>query len=160
MQIVNIKILIAIAKVKEYSNSCQEGERKVFPTGSQGGNDMSKRDEVRAARMRAAEDMAARKGKGEVTPESVKEAARLLQRCLRFSLAYQRHCEGETINNHNKDWFIHEDELLEKRWERLDKELREYRMFLYCCGYYCVNVYEYDYERHLITSNGYLHFFD
>lgn len=118
----------------------------------------TKRNAVLNARARAAREFAALKG--EATPEAVKEAARLLQRCVRFALAYQRHCENETEYNHNKTWYVHEGELLDARWCKLDKELEAYGAILHCGGYFCVNVYTYDAERHGITSNGFLHFFD
>ena len=119
---------------------------------------MTKRESIRNARARAAREFAALKG--EVTPESVAEAASLLRRCIRFSLAYQRHNESETEFNHNKSWFVHEGELLDKRWDRLNGELAEYGAMLFCAGYFCVNVYTVDPVRHVLTSNGYLHFFE
>lgn len=119
---------------------------------------MTKRESIRNARARAAREFAALKG--EATPEAIAEAASLLQRCVRLSLAYQRHNEAETSFNFNKPWFVHEGELLEKRWCKLNRELAEYGAMLYCAGYFCVNVYTVDHVRHTLTSNGYLHFYE
>lgn len=118
---------------------------------------MNKRDKVRNARARAAEELAARKG--EVTPEAIEEAAWILQKCIRLALAYQRHKENESERTFKQSWFIHEEELLEARWHRLNNELRPYGAALYCAGYLCVDVYGFDFERHVINSNGFLHFF-
>ena len=114
---------------------------------------------VRYWRRCAAWDMAARKGEP-VTVDAYESAYDLLNRCIRWALAQQRHDESETSYNHDKYWYVHEGELLYARMEQLQNEVEEYGCTIACCGYFCQNVYPYDFEHHVITGNGLLYFFD
>lgn len=122
---------------------------------------LTKREEVRYHRRRAAWTLASKLG--DVTDSEYDKAYGLLNRCTRWAIAQQRHDKGETAYNWNKPWYVHEGELLLKRMERLNDELRKYGCVIANCGYFCQNVYDYDFERHVITNDfasHYLHFFD
>lgn len=96
----------------------------------------------------------------DVSERDYEKAYDILNRCTRYALAQMRHDESETAQNHNARWYVHEGELLDKRYERLSAELKPYGMEFTNSGYFCVNVSQVDPERHVITSNGYLHFFE
>jgi hypothetical protein len=117
----------------------------------------SARDMTRFRRMCAAWDLASLLG--EVTDESYDKAYDLLNRCIRYSLASSRMDDTETESNWNSPYRKHKEELLGKRRERLNAELKEYGCKFdraWCCD----DVYEYDFERHVPKGEGYLHFFD
>lgn len=112
---------------------------------------------TRFQRREAAWDMASLVG--EVTEEAYDKAYDLLNRCIRYSLAESRMDETETAENWDSPYRKHKEELLYKRMERLNEELKEYGCRLdraWCC----TDVYEYDFENHLPKGYGYLHFFD
>ena len=96
----------------------------------------------------------------EVSDEQYDKAYSLLNRCTRWAIAQMRHDETETAENCNSLWRIREEKRLDSRFEKLSEELKEYGCIIACCGYTCQNVYPYDFERHVITGNGLLHFFD
>ena len=96
----------------------------------------------------------------EVTEDDYNRAADLLNRCTRWAIAQMRHDETETAENHDKPARIHAGELLERRMERLNEELRPYGCKIQNLGYFCENVYPYDFENHTVTGSGLLHFYD
>lgn len=96
----------------------------------------------------------------DVTEEEYDKAYDLLNRCTRWAIAQMRHDESETERNYNASWYVHEGELLDKRYEKLQSELREYGCIINNAGYFCQNVNRYDFERHVITGSNLLHFFD
>ena len=122
---------------------------------------LNKREEVRYHRRRAAWFLASKLG--DVTQESYDKAFDLLKRCTLWAIKQMRHDESETSENHKAYWYVHEGELLYRRMERLDAELRPYGCKIACLGYFCENVYDYDFDNNVITNekcNHYLHFFD
>ena len=96
----------------------------------------------------------------EVSEEDYEKAYNLLNRCTRWAIAQMRHDEAETAENHDAWWYIHEGELLDRRYDKLQAELREYGCTINCGGYFCENVNRYDFERHVITGGNLLHFFN
>lgn len=120
----------------------------------------SSRALTRLWRAQAAYDMAKMRFPEGPTIEQVDAAADLLNRCTRWALAQMRHNEGETSTNFKQYWYVHEGDLLYARMERLEAELRPYGCGIACCGYFHEDVYPMDFERHVITGNGLLHFFE
>ena len=96
----------------------------------------------------------------EVSDEDYERAYDLLNRCTRWAIAQMRHDESETAENHDALWYVREGERLDRRYDKLQAELREYGCTINCGGYFCQNVNRYDSERHVITDNNLLHFFD
>lgn len=90
---------------------------------------LSHRDEVKLCRARAAYDLACING---VPYESrVEECAYLLDRITRYSLALNRQAENENDGDiYRVEWkrkkLEHNADLLEKRAEKLEKELQEF----------------------------------
>lgn len=107
----------------------------------------------------AAWDMAARRDEN-VTEEAYERAYSLLNRCTRWAIAQMRFDETETAQNYDKPWRIREGEKLEARRVKLNEALKAYGCTIQCAGYFCENVYPYDFENHVVTGNGLLHFFD
>lgn len=134
-------------------------DKAVRPYETVGGS-RSQRALTRLWREQSAYDMAKMRFPEGPTVGQVDAARDLLNRCTRWAIAQMRHDESETATNHNKYWYVHEGELLYARMERLNNELRAYGCGIACCGYFCQNVYPFDFERHVITGNGLLHFFD
>ena len=134
-------------------------KKAVRPYETEGGS-RSSRALTRLWRAQSAYDMAKMRFPDGPTVEQVDAAYDLLNRCTRWAIAQMRHDESEDSTNHNKRWYIHEGELLYARMERLEKELRPYGCGIACCGYFCENVYPFDFERHVITGSGLLHFYD
>lgn len=96
----------------------------------------------------------------EVSEEQFEKAYDLLNRCTRWAIAQMRFDESETAENHDSPYRKHQEELLDRRYDKLQAELREYGCTINCGGYFCQNVNRYDFERHVITDNNLLHFFD
>lgn len=134
-------------------------EKAVRPYETEGGS-RSSRALTRLWRAQSAYDMAAMRFPEGPTVAQVDAAYDLLNRCTRWAIAQMRHDESETSTNHKQHWYVHEGELLYARMERLNNELRAYGCGIACCGYFCENVYPMDFEHHVITGYGLLHFFD
>ena len=96
----------------------------------------------------------------DVSEEEYEKAYALLNRCTRWAIAQMRHDESETADNWNALWYVLEGERLNRRYEKLQAELREYGCTINCGGYFCQNVNRYDAERRCITGSNLLHFFD
>lgn len=124
-------------------------------------NGRSQRSIIRYRRECAAFELASLLD-SEPTVDDVMKAKRLLNRCTRWAIAQMRHDENETSTNYNKRWYMAEGERLYNRMERLNDELRAYSCGIACCGYFCQNVYHFDFNHHVIVgpSGGFLHFFD
>ena len=120
---------------------------------------LSHRALTRLWRMQSAWDMA-HYISDEVSEEQYEKAYDLLNRCTRWAIAQMRFDESETAENWNSRYRKHQEELLDKRCEKLSEELREYGCVINCGGYFCQNVNRYDFERHVITDSNLLHFFD
>lgn len=91
----------------------------------------------------------------DVSDEQFDKAYDLLNRCTRWAIAQMRLDETETAENCNSAYRKHQAELLDRRYEKLSEELKEYG-----CIINCQNVNRYDSERHVITDGNLLHFFD
>lgn len=96
----------------------------------------------------------------DVTEEQYEKAYDLLNRCTRWAIAQMRFDESETAENRDSPYRKHQEVLLDKRYDKLQAELQEYGCIINCGGYFCENVNRYDPERHVITGNNLLHFFD
>lgn len=120
---------------------------------------MDKRAAVWYMRELAAYDLAARTGEP-VTVDAYETAFDLLAHCTRYALAQTRHDENETAENYRAAWYVKRGEQLARSRDKLDSELARYGCRLQCLGYFCNNVYPYDFDRHCVTGNGFLHFFN
>jgi hypothetical protein len=117
---------------------------------------LSKRETVRYHRRRSAWLLASKLG--DVTKASYDKAFRLLDRCKNVALGFSHLDELENETN----WAFVDAKCvaLTARMERLNKELAPYGCKM--LRTWCIeDVYDYDFERNLPTSDyGYLHFFD
>lgn len=113
---------------------------------------MDKRALVWLDRDRSAYDAAERRY-GFVTDETMEEANAVLMRATRWALAQMRFDESETESNQHSRARAAKAAQLDRRYERISKELEPYGLEIECLGYFCQNVYD---EQ----GRSYLHFFD
>ena len=119
----------------------------------------SERSITKFNRARAAYDVAARKNEHPSTGD-VGKAYNLLERCIRFALADSRMDETETEYNWNSPARVRKQELLEKRREKLQKELDEYGLVLFR-PWSCYDVFVSDTSKPgcCVMGTGYLYFY-
>lgn len=102
-------------------------------------------------RDRSAYDAAERRY-GFVTSETMAEANTVLMRATRWALAQMRFDESETEENQHSPARAAKAAQLDRRHERISKELEPYGLKIQCLGYFCQNVY----DEH---GRQFLHFF-
>lgn len=117
--------------------------------------DLNKRERVWFQRRRSAWFLAAKLG--DVTQESYDAAFDLLNSCKNVALGLYN-CDADE-NEHNWRRIDAKRERLCKRMEKLNNELRPYGCYM-TRAWGIEDVYDYDFERHVPTGSGYLHFFD
>lgn len=95
---------------------------------------MNAKDIVRENRKKAIRSMAMRKvGRpaGEPTDEEIAEAASLYNSCIRWAHRKVDFVESETEHNYNSPWRLHEEELIEAAFDRINERLLQYRLRMY-----------------------------
>lgn len=121
---------------------------------------LNKRDQVRLDRQRAAWDLVKHRF-GEVDDSEYERAYGLLSRCIRYALAQCHLDETETEHNWASKSRIHKQELLDKREERLNKELEHFDATLgYASWWPCVIDKTAKEERHQFVVVARLYDFD